>query len=253
MNLDPRIERVNRPPVSPTGGGQRRRQHPDAPVPRLLDSGPSSRLNNPDNRHLERALRRPQRRRCRRIASDHDQLHIHPNKVVDDLERKPPHLRQIPDPVRHPRRVPKINGVLVRQPVLDLRQHRQPTNTRIENPDWPRITHGNGLYPFRTLRPAASARQRGAWRRLVGTLGLRPSLISTPPEGGLSANLATVCPLRTRITGTEERWAAQLAATDRDDRPKASPKRAKRARAGFAGPLQWRRRDSNPRPRVRRP
>jgi len=36
--------------------------------------------------------------------------------------------------------------VLVGQAVLDLRQHRQPADTRIENPNWSWIAHGTRLY-----------------------------------------------------------------------------------------------------------
>ena len=74
-------------------------------------------------------------------------------------------------PVRHPRRVPEVDGVLVRQAVPDLRQHRQPANTRIENPNGPRITHGTVIqHSGLSARSLSGACQHGAFGALSARL-----------------------------------------------------------------------------------
>src|SRR5215212_2285639 len=78
------------------------------------------------------------------------------------------------------------------------------------------------------LRPALASTLRPFGPTLVGTLGLAPSLVSTALRA-LSAR--SRCGIV--VSHREQRYAgkpyAELAATDRDDRPKASPERAKRA------------------------
>src|SRR5215212_8555030 len=86
VNLDASIERVNRAPVRPTRRRKWRRKHTDTPVTCLFDRSPGSRFYNAEDRHLESALRRPQRGRRCCVAGDHDQLHVHSDEVVDDPE-----------------------------------------------------------------------------------------------------------------------------------------------------------------------
>src|SRR5688572_18152108 len=181
VDLDSCVQGVDGSPVRPASRGQRRRENSDAPVAGLLYRGPRPGLDDPYDRHLERTLCRPQRRSRRCVARDHDQLHVHADEVVYDLEREPTDLGKVTYPVRNPRGVPKIYGVLVRQTVLDLRKHRQPTHTRIEDANGPRITHGALLCQHFSVSARyarrASLVSTAPCRRLVSTLrALRPSL-----------------------------------------------------------------------------
>src|SRR5215211_5634643 len=168
VDLDPRIEGVHGAPVRATRRRQGSREYADAPVTRLLHRRPRPGLDDTNNRHLEGSLRGPEGRSRRRVASDHDQLHVHADEVVDDLEGEPPYLGEVTYPVRHPSRIPEVHGVLVGQTVLDLREHRQPADTRIEHSDWPWITHGTGLYPA-----SASPSQQAACGSLSARCALR--------------------------------------------------------------------------------
>src|ERR687897_1509316 len=142
VDLDSCVQGVDGSHVRAASRGQRRRENSDAPVARLLYRGPRPRLDDPYDRHLERTLCRPQGRGRRCVARDHDQLHVHAYKVVYNLESKPTDLGKVTYPVRHPRGVSEVYGVLVGQTVLDLCKHRQPAHARIENAYGPRIAHG---------------------------------------------------------------------------------------------------------------
>jgi len=145
VDLDSRVQGVDCTPVRAARCRQRRGENSDAPVARLLDRGPGPRLDDPNDRHLERSLCRPQCRSRRRVARDHDQLHVHADKVVYDLESEPTDLGEVTYPVRYPRRVSEVHRILVGQTILDLRKHRQTADARIENANGPLIAHGTLL------------------------------------------------------------------------------------------------------------
>src|SRR5215203_5803423 len=97
------------------------------------------------------------------------------------------------------------------------------------------------------LRPKVSERASRSLARcglrpaLVGTLGLAPSLVRTALRALSARRLSAACrPIGLRLYPSAqknrwgERWVVELAVTDRDDWPKASPKGAKRCRQARA-------------------
>src|SRR3712207_8736819 len=54
-------------------------------------------FRSPDYGYVELGLGRLERRRRRRVAGYHDELHVQTDEVADDLESERAHLRQVPD------------------------------------------------------------------------------------------------------------------------------------------------------------
>ena len=75
--------------------------------------GARSGLHDTHHRKLELLAEPWKRVSGRRVARDDHQLHVQADEVVYDLEREPPYLGEVTNPIGHARRVPKVDRVLV--------------------------------------------------------------------------------------------------------------------------------------------
>src|ERR671932_2007843 len=183
------VEVVHDPPVRPALDRALGRQYPDVPVACLQDSSPRARDYNPDYGYVELGLGCLQGRRRRRIARDDDYLNVQTDEVSDDLECEPPHLVEVSDAVRHPRRIPEVDGVLVGEPVPDFREHRQPTYPRVEDAYGTWIAHGAALYTYTRRAHAHTDQRQGASEQpaensrpvVVEAAGFEPASANAPP------------------------------------------------------------------------
>ena len=148
--------------------------------------------------------------RRRRAAGDHDGLDVLGDEVVEALPAERDDLLVRPRPVRRPRVVPEVDGALARQPATHLPQHGQPTDTGVEQPDGPRVAHGDltvcepGLIP---ATPLTGPQPHLRW--VPGGRSMPPRCASRPRSRGLAARPArTARPGCWRPPPGGHRWAA---------------------------------------------